>query len=579
MSANTLNARSAGETIVASFFNDFRTAFSGDFVGRDSSGVPASGQNLGTLALPWGTLYATTLLLNGQAVDTSSIVAPANRVVSGKVRSGSDLPQYLTPNGAALSFVVDGTPTNLVVVINGVSVSFITDITKSSLTAAPGSNNTCLVNDTEAADQFDTHFWGAPNHRKSSIIVDAMGSEITALVGKWAAFSQGSEYFLAFVKSTTELSNCHRGFFYDSTLAPVKSDVFSNNDTITLLRLGWIFGDADASTIDVTYTNPAWAFSAPGSPVTGDYWYDMGNETWKRYDGASFQIIDRTWIGMFANTTTACVAARAVDFYAKFSILNSLRPEVSTTEIVRAKEAYGSIDVVGNPIYFGHDKPIWNITTDLAGAADMFDPTEQASRVYYLYVKSTGDTIISDIPPYNRADLMGFYHPYNYWRCVGLFYNDSGSDIIQGGSHLEPSCLTLLGGNGHGSTDTKIRRFSAVQTRRGAHAIYTDSAANATQITVAWPCKVDVTYGDLKNAGFTIGISIDVDNTTASIDSINTPFFYGRVVGASNFVVQATVEADLKISQIVRPHTDGGPNTTANNDSFVFVEMSSVDFY
>lgn len=455
MGSNNLNNRSSGQTILDTFFNDIHQGMNGDFIGRGATGVPTAGQSLGTVALPWGTIRGTSLVLNGSAVDTSSIVSVQNRVTSGKKRSTSNQPAYIIPNGAAASFIVDGTPVNLVFDVNGSEVSVITDITKSSLTLAPGSNNTALVNDTDAADQDTTKTWGEPGSFREYITIDTVGTGITALVGKWAAFKLAgvsTEYFLAFVNSATQLTKCFRGYYYDSSSLPINRSGFSNNDTITLMSLAWIFVENDATTVDVTYTNPVWSFSAPNSPSTGDYWYDLGNQTWKRYDGASFNIINRTWIGMAIIDTANCVGARCVDFFANYSDVNSMRLEVQTTEIVRAKVANTKVSVAGMTVYFGDYLPKWNITTDLAPAADMYDATEQASRLYYTYLKDTGEEIISDIEPYDRGDLLGKYHPHNPWRMIGSFYNDAGSDVVSaGGFNLRqrtPTVQTLLSGSG-----------------------------------------------------------------------------------------------------------------------------------
>lgn len=434
MGLNTLNNRAAGQTILDTFFNDIHQAMNQDFVGRNGSGVPTAGQNLGTVAIPWGTGRFTGLIVNGQSIDPSLVSSPVNVVKSGKTRTTSNQPQFLTPHGAALSAIIDGTPTNLVLDINGSAVSVITDITKSGLTAAPSSNNTALVNEATAADQFDTKFWGMENHKSHDYItVDNMGSEITALVGKWAAFSiagVSTEYFLAFVESSTKLSRIFRGCFYNSSLAPVKNTAFTDNDVITLLKLTWVFVENDATTVDVTYTNPVWSFTSPSSPATGDYWYDMSNGVWKRYDGASFVIINRTLVGILASDTTACIAARCEDFYANYQEKNTLEIMKFSTEIARGSNPDAVVSVAGMDFAFKKGFANWNITTDLASAADMFDASEQASRAYYLYLKDTGEEVISDWKPYWRHDLYGSYHPHNPWRMVGIVYNDSSSDLV-----------------------------------------------------------------------------------------------------------------------------------------------------
>lgn len=567
MGLNTLNNRSSGETITANFFNDVHQAMNGDFVGRNSSGVPTASQNLGTAGVPWGTLRASSLILNGNAVDTSSIVAPANRVVSGKTRAtaGSNLPMYLVPDGAALEADLDASPTNLVVVINGSTVTFSTDATKTGLTAAPTVNNTALVNDTAAADQFDTKYWGESNHRKS-IIIDTVGSEISALVGKWAAFKIAGvtdEYFLAYVKSATELSNCWRGFFYDSSLAPIKPTGFSNNDTITLMKLTWWFAENDGSTIDVSYNNPTWSFTSPSSPVTGDYWYNLSTSQWNRYNGSTFQVINRTFIGWTIQDGTACVGARCVDFYADFSADNTLKVEEATNEIVRAIDAEATVSVAGTEINFGHDRPTWNITTDLAASSDMFDATEQASRLYWLYLKQNGDTVISDISPFIRPDLKGRYHRYNMWRCVGWFYNDASSDI-QGAANwnYDGGQFSASTGNGFGSTFTKTRRWSTVEENTLSGIEYTDSATDGARFTVLvdggiWGWDTDFNGTNPSFHGWVHNINAVVYNPT------------DRTIDKRNVYTQSTtgspqpcfVSSVVKVGDTVNVQCDNGSET------------------
>ena len=159
MGTGTLTDRATGQTILDTFFNDLNSAFNGDFVGRNSSGVATSLQNLGTNALPWGSAFITSLILNGSSVDASLLTAPKNRIVSGETRAASNQPQFIDPNGAAASFILRGLTTNLVLDIDGVAVTVNTDITKSALTVGPSSTATCLVDESTAADQEATKTW------------------------------------------------------------------------------------------------------------------------------------------------------------------------------------------------------------------------------------------------------------------------------------------------------------------------------------------------------------------------------------------------------------------------------------
>lgn len=568
MGLNTLTVRNPGDTILDSFFNDFNTALGGDFIGRNTAGVPEAGQNLGTNALPWGTVRANSMVIAGQTVDPSAVTVPQNRVISGKTRATSNQPAFITPNGAALSFIVDGDPTNLVMDINGTTVSVTTDVTKSSLTAAPSSQNTALVNDADAADQHDTKLWGEPEHRKS-ITIDTVGTNITALIGKYAAFKiagVGTEYFLAYVKSGTELTQCRRGFFYDSSLNPINRTGFSNNDTITLMKLGWIFVENNGTTVDVSYNNPTWSFTAPNSPATGDYWYDLDNQLWKRYDGASFQIINRTFVGMFVNDTTACVAARSEDLYAKYSGESTVNVEVSTTEIVKATKTHQKVNVSGNVFEFENSQPTWNITTDLATSSDMYDATEQADRVYYAYLSDQGETIISDISPYFRNDLYGQYHPHNPWRCVGVFYNDGSSDIVQASGDGN-DMFEVLETSGKGAVATAIRLWGSVLSFNGCAAVYRATANDGSYWEVVKPGRFDINIFDqANNNGSKTGISLNSSQLTTAIFGITAADVVGydttdSAGNSANFNASRT----FKIGDIIRNHCDPAGTAFGSN--------------
>lgn len=567
MGVGTLNNRSAGQTILDTFFNDIHGALDGDFVGRDSSGVAASGQNLGTAAYPWGTVRATTLVLAGSAVDTSKLTSPVNRIISAKLRSSSNQPAFITPNGAAASFILKGATTNLVVDINGTPITVSTDITKSSLTVAPSSQNTCLVNDTEASGQEDTRLWGEVQHRKA-ITIDTAGTNITSKVGKYAAFKIGTEYFIALVESSTKLSHAYRGFYFDSSLNPLNRTKFSNNDTITLMSLGWVFVDQDAATIDVSYANPKWSFTSPSAPSTGDYWYDLANKMWKRYDGATFVIINRIYVGQVIIDTTNCVAARCVDVYGTYKKDNDLRIDLSTTEIAIASKPYASLNVAGFDLQFGFSLPTWNITTDLAGSADMYNAAEQASTLYYLYVKDTGAVVISDISPYFRLDLFGEYHPHNPWRCVGAAVNDGSSNFVQAGGRASESenKIYLSGGNGMGAVATGTRRFTNIQERIGAAVTYSDDANAGAAFTVNEDGVYAISLTDGSSTlQLEVLISQNSDDTTASL-AISAGKILASLVIPNSRWSNVSWTGYLPVGTIIRPQGEAGLNRTADGE-------------
>ena len=568
MGVNTLNTRSAGETITADYFNDFNSALNGDMVGRSTSGVATSGQNLGTTAIPWGTVRANTMVIGGTTIDTSQIARSQNTVTSGKVRSTSNQPAFITPNGAALSAVINGATTSLVLDINGTAVTVSSNLSLTSLTAAASSQNTCLVDDTAAADQHDTRLWGTPEHRKA-ITIDTIGTNISALNGKFAAFmldnGSSTEYFTAFVDtSNNRLIKCRRGYFYDSSLNPKNRIVFSNNDTITLLKWGFVFVEDDGVTTSVSYTVPVWAVTAPSSPATNDYWYDLANNTWKRYDGASWAIIDRTLVGSFVNSSTACVGARCEPFYANYKPENDLALEVSTTEIVRSVREYGRISVAGNLIEFHNTLPSWNITTDLDGT-DYYDATEQASRMYYLYIKDTGALVMTDIHPMYANEFYGWYHPHNPWRCVGVAYNNGSSNItVAGDLSSDNDDVWVYTTNGYGSLPTVIRRWTTEGRNQGGAIIYVDDSTNGGTFTCFWPCQSNVHFIEQFNTGQDFGLSLNSTQLNTNIASITaTDRIANCQTAGANIPNEVSTSLDLKIGDVVRAHTAGTTSGSA----------------
>lgn len=350
-----------------------------------------------------------------------------NRIVSGRTLTTSSQLAFLVPNGAARTVKVDGTPTSFIYYVDGVEYQIITDTTLTNLTAAPSSNNTCLINDAVAADQYWTKYAGEDG---SEIPVDNMGTEISSLVGKLAGFklNNGSsdEYFIAYVDSTTRLTKARRGYFFDSSDTPIPRITYANNDTITLMKLTWIFAKSDL-TLTATYNNPVWSDDEPSSPAIGDYWFDISANTWKVYGVGSYSVANAILIGVCLQDATNCIAARSFDPFKSFSATNTFELFSDTNSIVRSRYIGSIINVWGETIKNDYGFTSWDMALDLESGV-----TEAASTYYYFYITATGDKVISDKKPHDRReDLLGYYHPLQSWRCVGWAFNNASSNLEQ----------------------------------------------------------------------------------------------------------------------------------------------------
>lgn len=348
----------------------------------------------------------------------------SNRVESGKIRSESSQPIYLKPHGTNLTVSVQGSVTPLIFYVNNELVEIDSDVDSPTLLAAPTTDNTASVNDGGIDDGEHTKYIGEFG---TSLFIDSAGTEITTRVGQLAAFSIDNgvtvEYFIARIKSSTELTEVKRGFFFNSSDAPVPRIAINDNDVITLLRLTWVFAKNDG-TLTFTYNEPIFSAVQPASPSAGDYWFDLVNSQWKVFDAVQFVAANAMFVGRCAQNTTSCVVARSADFSKAYSDVNSVELSLFDATQVRAKFDNAMLSVYGSAVQFGNYLPRWDMDLHLDSGV-----TEAADTIYFLYVNETGKTIISNqCPADRRGDLRGYYHPHHAWRCVGQFHNDASQD-------------------------------------------------------------------------------------------------------------------------------------------------------
>ena len=412
-----------GAVIEAEDVNELKSAIVTTLSGRNSAGTVTAAQNLGSPTFPWGVLFANSLTIGGKSIDVSLVVSDKNRIQSGQVRSTSDQADFIRVDGATNEATIEAASTDLLYVVNDLAVTLSADILLTSLTvASSGATEECLINDVTLTDQEETKFLGGED---DTIPVDTMGTSITAKVGQVVCLQKGSELMLAFVKSITELTNVKRGYFFDSSGDPIVRETLADDDVLTLMSLGYVFLDKNAVDFDVSYLNPIYSFDTPGSPASGQYWFDLTNKQWKRFDGAIFVTINRTLIGLVVIDTANAIGSRSLDFDLAYSDLNSLSYEEFSDTTITSKDIDNSISVNANTLKTRENRIIFDITTDLASGV-----SEAADTRFYAYISQDGQRRIDTERPYAlNPFLKGYYHPYQSWRCVASFNNDSSSDV------------------------------------------------------------------------------------------------------------------------------------------------------
>lgn len=342
----------------------------------------------------------------------------SNRVVSG-VTSATGQPAFLIPDGSTNQLTL-GTSTPFVYSVNGTSYTISSNVTLAGMTtaAASGASTTCVVSDqTITTGQSWTQLLG---ENGSAITIGTVGTSITALYGKIAAFknTNSGELFIGRVASGSVLLDCYRGYFQTGASTFATRANVTNGDTLQLMQLAFIYANT-AGGLVAAYTNPTYSGSQPSSPSVGDYWYDTSVNKWKTYIGSSWGVANATLVGCAVLDTTKCVGTRGFDFFQSFASTNTCELFASSQDSafpMRSRNKGSSVSVYGTTVvdaqnYFG-----W--TASGGGLID--STTVTAGGIYYFYLSSAGNTYVSSIAPYDRQqDLYGYYHPQAPYRCLG----------------------------------------------------------------------------------------------------------------------------------------------------------------
>ena len=430
MGTGTLSEVTGGGSYAPSDINQFRSALDGHIIPRRSGVGTNRAGDVGRPGLIFDTIRARVFEQNGQDINAATSSLPVNRIISGATTALSSLPNFISissTSGDERRFFIEGGTTALEISINGTNRSLTSRLTFNNFTLAPSTNNTLTINSTVIHSVArHTHIIGQADSQFTILPINNVGSEISGRLDQIVAFRTPSgELIQSYVGSATQLFNTYRNYYIPLTGAPVTPQGLANGATLTMLNIGWVFLDTNLTTIDVTYTTPITAYTQPTTGSEGDYWFDLSDEEWKRHNGTTYITINRTLIGEVVADSTQVVGYRCHDFQGSYESDDNLRLHLraSATQVEGLSERE-CINVYGTELSLSFSKPLWNITRDLVTGV-----TETSNTDYYLYIADTGQTHMALMPPHRRSDLKGYYHPFESWRCIGVTYNDIGSNL------------------------------------------------------------------------------------------------------------------------------------------------------
>lgn len=125
--------------------------------------------------------------------------------------------------------------------------------------------------------------------------------------------------------------------------------------------------------------------------------------------------------------------------------------------------------------------------------------------------------------------------------------------------------VKVTAGNGHGSTNTKIRRFTTTEYSTGSHITYADSATLGASFTIAaggaglYACEFSDNTGASASAH---GISLNSAQLTTGITAITDANRLTLTYCDADVAMPCTTVVRLAAGDVVRPHTMGTQDET-----------------
>lgn len=358
---------------------------------------------------------------------SGSGTASANRIVSGKVNAYG-MPAYIWGNASSRKVTVKGVSTPLAYSVNGALFSLVADVDSPTVSAPPATNNTCTT--VTSLTNMKTY-----QIDPTSLRVASLGANFSAQVGKWIAFSGGSEYMVGYLKDATIITNITRYGWVDATGAAVLPSGWTSSPTttLTLQRIFFIFL-TNTQTVEVTENNPVYSPTAPTSPSFGDMWYDTANYTWKKWSGTVWNASNSIFIGTGIATSTGCVAVRSLDFTQSYSPVNTLDLVYQSATSVSTRQTSTRVSVYGTDLNEPQAKLVWDVSTGTP-----FEGGSVGNNQVYFYVTPSGSPLLSLYAPVDRrSTLGGWYHIFAPYRCLGSATVTLGSITASSVVSVEP---------------------------------------------------------------------------------------------------------------------------------------------
>ncbi len=149
-----------------------------------------------------------------------------------------------------------------------------------------------------------------------------------------------------------------------------------------------------------------------------------------------------------------------------------------------------------------------------------------------------------------------------------IFCNGSALFAVISSRNAGDHHVVVHTGNGHGSTNTKIRRFTTAMTNTGTAITYADSATAGASFTVNHAGLYEVHYSEVVAGSASLGISVNSAELTTDVQSILIATRRAIAIAAAGQTAAVTRTLRLAAGDIVRPHSNGASTDTSDKVFF-----------
>lgn len=190
-----------------------------------------------------------------------------------------------------------------------------------------------------------------------------------------------------------------------------------------------------------------------------------------------------------------------------------------------------------------------------------FDPAASLAAGWFCYAYNGGSGVVTLDPSstelINGASTLALLPG----EIAFIYCTGSALKAVKFMAAVGDQSVVVTTGNGHGSTNNKVRRFTTTQSSAGTAITYADSAANGGSFTINETGLYAISYMDVLTGGgsvFYFGVSVNSAQLTTSIESITAADRLTMAkMPAANTHWPVSVTVRLTAGDVVRAHTDG----------------------